>query len=97
MDIRPRMPLPPIVALQHIILLISVLSPPHVAFCSNVPTMATGIHLLHGRSCAVFRGMGQANAPCEGYGHVDPYMAVTWEQADHGQMMPGVEKSSRNP
>lgn len=79
MAIELRMPLPPVVALHHINLHISLLSPPHVVFCLNVPTMATGAHHLHSRSCAVFREMGQANAPCKGYGDVDHHMAVTYE------------------
>lgn len=49
------------------------------------------------RSCAVFRGMGQANAPCKGHRDVDNYMAVTYKQGDDGQTMSGVEKSSQNP
>lgn len=85
MVIQPILTLLPIVVSQHINLLISLLPPPHVVFCSNVPTVATGIHLPYRRSCAVFRMMGQANKPCKGYGDMDHYMAVTYEWADYGQ------------
>lgn len=97
MDIQLILTLSPIVVSQHINLLISLLPPPHVVFCSNVPTVATGIHLPHRKSCAVFRMMGQANEPCKSYVDINHYMSVTYELADYGQTMSDVEKCSRKP